>query len=73
MSQMQDTLHAIMEATQAQDNERFLDFLTDDVEYHFHVSSPCVRSEANVVVSQSRLEIVSSPTKAARPRRPSCR
>ena len=28
-----------MEATQAQDNERFLGFLTDDVEYQFHVGS----------------------------------
>ena len=39
MSQMKQTLQAIMEATQAQDNERFLGFLTDDVEYQFHVGS----------------------------------
>ena len=48
MSQMRDTLHAIMEATQAQDNERFLGFLADDVEYYFHVGSPCVRGKDGV-------------------------
>lgn len=48
MSQMRDTLTAIMEATQAQDNERFLGCLTDDVEYHFHVGSPCVRGKEGV-------------------------
>lgn len=48
MSQMQATLRAIMEATRVQDNERFLSFLTDDVEYHFHVGSPSVRGKDGV-------------------------
>ncbi len=48
MSQMQATLRAIMEATRVQDNERFLSFLTDDVEYYFHVGSPCVRGKDGV-------------------------
>ena len=48
MSLMQDTLRSIMEATQAQDNERFLAFLTDDVEYLFHVGSPGVRGKDGV-------------------------
>lgn len=43
MSQMTDTLHGIMDATRAQDNERFLAFLAEDVEYHYHVGSPPVR------------------------------
>ncbi len=37
-----------MEATQAQDNERFLGFLTDDVEYQFHVGSKGVRGKEGV-------------------------
>jgi len=48
MSQMQATLRSIMEATRVQDNERFLSFLTDDVEYYFHVGSPCVRGKDGV-------------------------
>src|SRR5512134_2766109 len=48
MTQMQDTLRAIMDATQAQDNERFLGFLTDDVEYCFHVGSPALRGKDGV-------------------------
>lgn len=48
MSHMQDTLRSIMEATQAQDNERFLGFLTDDIEYLFHVGSPGVRGKDGV-------------------------
>jgi len=58
MSHMQDTLHAIMAATQAQDNERFLGFLTDDVEYHFHVSSPCVRGKEGVRKFLSRYRTI---------------
>ncbi|HEX7375304.1 MAG TPA: nuclear transport factor 2 family protein [Steroidobacteraceae bacterium] len=48
MSYMQDTLRSIMEATQAQDNEHFLSFLADDVEYLFHVGSPGVRGKDGV-------------------------
>ena len=48
MSEMQDTLRAIMAATQARDDEAFLGLLTDDVEYHFHVGSPCVRGKDGV-------------------------
>lgn len=48
MSHMQDTLRSIMAATQAQDNEQFLSFLADDVEYLFHVGSPGVRGKDGV-------------------------
>lgn len=48
MTHMQDTLRAIMDANQAQDNERFLGYLTDDVEYHYHVGSPAVRGKDGV-------------------------
>ena len=48
MSLMQDTLRSIMEAVQAQDNERFLGHVTDDVEYVFHVGSPGVRGKDGV-------------------------
>jgi limonene-1,2-epoxide hydrolase len=37
-----------MEAVQAQDNERFLGHVTDDVEYVFHVGSPGVRGKDGV-------------------------
>lgn len=48
MSAMQETLRSIMAATQAQDNEGFLQHLTDDVEYLFHVGSPGVRGKDGV-------------------------
>ncbi len=48
MSLMQDALRSIMAATQAQDNERFLSHLTDDVEYLFHVGSPGVNGKDGV-------------------------
>ena len=34
-----ETLQAIMRATREQDTESFLSYLTDDVEYHYHVTS----------------------------------
>lgn len=43
MSHMTETLHGIMDATRAQDNERFLGYLAEDIEYHYHVGSPPVR------------------------------
>jgi limonene-1,2-epoxide hydrolase len=58
MSQMKQTLEAIMEATQAQDNERFLGFLTDDVEYQFHVGSPGVRGKEGVRKFLSRYRTI---------------
>ena len=39
MSTMNETLQAIVRATREQDTEAFLSHLTDDVEYHYHVSS----------------------------------
>ena len=48
MSKFSSALQGIMEATQAQDNERFLGFLADDVEYHYHVGSPPVRGKDGV-------------------------
>ena len=39
MSEMMDTIHAVMEANADGDNEAFLEFLTDDIEYHYHVGS----------------------------------
>ena len=58
MSPMRQVLQAIMEATQAQDNERFLDFLTDDVEYQFHVGSPGVNGKAGVRKFLSRYRTI---------------
>jgi limonene-1,2-epoxide hydrolase len=43
VSHMTETLHGIMDATRAQDNERFLGYLAEDIEYHYHVGSPPVR------------------------------
>lgn len=48
MAQMIDTLHGLMDATRAQDNERFLGYLAEDIEYHYHVGSPPVRGTAGV-------------------------
>ena len=48
MTQYSETLKAIMAAALAPDVERFVDFLTDDVEYHFHVSTPPVRGKEGV-------------------------
>jgi limonene-1,2-epoxide hydrolase len=48
MSAMQDTLRSIMEATSANDDERFLSALADDVEYIFHVGTPGVRGKDGV-------------------------
>lgn len=39
MSAKSEILQAIMRATRAQDTEAFLSYLTDDVEYHYHMSS----------------------------------
>ena len=44
----EETLQQIMEATLAPDNERFLGFLTDDVEYQFHVGSQGVHGKDGV-------------------------
>jgi limonene-1,2-epoxide hydrolase len=48
MSAMQQTLRSIMAATEAQDNEAFLQHLADDIEYQFHVGSPGVRGKDGV-------------------------
>ncbi len=48
MSQMQDTLAAIMTATRTGDDEGFLGCLTEDIEYQFHVGSPGVRGRDGV-------------------------
>jgi limonene-1,2-epoxide hydrolase len=48
MSQYAETLKAIMAAALKPDVERFVDFLADDVEYHFHVSTPPVRGKDGV-------------------------
>ena len=58
MSQMKQTLQQIMEATQAQDNERFLGFLTDDVEYQFHVGSKGVQGKEGVRKFLSRYRTI---------------
>ncbi len=39
MSAKTDTLKTIMQANLAKDTEAFLSHLTDDVEYHYHMSS----------------------------------
>ena len=39
MSTMLDTVHAVMQANRDKDDEAFLSHLTDDIEYHYHVSS----------------------------------
>ena len=48
MTQYNETLKEIMAAALKPDVERFVEFLTDDVEYHFHVSSPPVRGKDGV-------------------------
>ena len=48
MTQYAETLKAIMEAALKPDVERFVGFLADDVEYHFHVSTPPVRGKDGV-------------------------
>lgn len=48
MSRMTDTLHGLMDATRARDDERFLGYLADDIEYHYHVGSPPVRGSDGV-------------------------
>ena len=40
------TYKSMLEAAQAGDNAKFLDYLTDDIEYHYHVTSrPLVGKE----------------------------
>lgn len=39
MSSKMETILAMKQAVEEQDDERFLDFLTDDIEYHYHVGS----------------------------------
>jgi len=39
MSEMMDTIKAVMKANVDKDNEAFLGYLTDDIEYHYHVGS----------------------------------
>ena len=39
MSSMIETVHKIRKATEEQDDEAFLSYLTDDVEYHYHVGT----------------------------------
>ena len=39
MSAKIDTVRAVMEAMKRRDIEGFLDHLTEDIEYHFHVGS----------------------------------
>jgi limonene-1,2-epoxide hydrolase len=48
MTQYAETLKAIMAAALKPDVDRFVDFLADDVEYHFHVSTPPVRGKDGV-------------------------
>ena len=48
MSHYAETLKSIMAAALKPDVERFVDFLADDVEYHFHVSTPPVRGKDGV-------------------------
>ena len=40
MSQYLETVKQIIAAWDARDFDTFLDFLTDDIEYHSHVTSP---------------------------------
>ena len=39
MSAMMDTVRAVMQANMDQDDEAFLSYLTDDIEYHYHMGS----------------------------------
>jgi len=39
MSDKMETVKAVMQANVDQDDEKFLGFLTDDIEYHYHVGS----------------------------------
>lgn len=39
MRKMIDTIYEIMQISHKQDDELFLTFLTDDIEYHYHVGS----------------------------------
>ena len=39
MTAMMDTIAAVMKANVDQDDEAFLAYLTDDIEYHYHVGS----------------------------------
>ena len=39
MSAKIEAVHAVMEAMRQRDIEGFLDHLTDDIEYHFHVGT----------------------------------
>lgn len=39
MSSKIDTVHAVMDAIKQHDFEHCLEYLTDDIEYHFHVGS----------------------------------
>ena len=39
MPELIDTFHAAMQANEAQDDDKFLSFLTDDIEYHYHVGT----------------------------------
>jgi limonene-1,2-epoxide hydrolase len=47
-----------MDATLAQDDERFLDFLTDDVDYQFHVGSRGVHGKEGVRKFMSRYRTI---------------
>ena len=39
MSEKMDILNALMAATKEKDHAKFLSYLSDDIEYHYHVSS----------------------------------
>jgi len=39
MTAMMDTIAAVMKANIDKDDEAFLSYLTDDIEYHYHVGS----------------------------------
>jgi limonene-1,2-epoxide hydrolase len=39
MTEKLQTIQAVMQANVNQDDEKFLGFLTDDIEYHYHVGS----------------------------------
>ena len=39
MSAMMDTIQKVMQANIDQDDELFLSYLTDDIEYHYHMGS----------------------------------
>ena len=60
MSAMQDTLRSIMEATRANDDERFLAALADDIEYVFHVGTPGVRGKDGVRRFLSKYRTIAS-------------